>query len=109
MLNNNDDVTDLWDSNLKSYCKPEQNIPVLDEWFAVSHSSRTVISGIIYGHHKIEDGRRISTSTVKDFQVSDHGSLYLVTQNSKYKLKKQLAVEKIEPCFGKETSYINKN
>lgn len=106
---NDDDNTDLWDANLQISHQVKQSIPKLDDWFAVSKADRTILSGIIYGHHKIEDGRRISTSTVKDFQADDNGKLYLVTQNSRYELGKQLILEDMESCFGKETQHANKD
>lgn len=110
---NTDDVTDLWGSPeentpLESSCfstfrQPEKSVPKLESWFAVSQGSKTVLSGIIYNHPKIKDGRRISTSTVKDYQVGENGQLFLVTQNSRYELGQQLPLECMEPCFGKET------
>jgi hypothetical protein len=98
-----DDVTDLWDSRQGVSREAKQSVLRLEDWFAVSRGNRTVLSGLIYGHHKIEDGRRISTSTVKDFQTDENGGLYLVTQNSRYSLGKELEVNNIESCFGKET------
>lgn len=116
--NNTDDVTDLWDSSvddspLESSCfstfhQPAKSVPRLEAWFAVSQGQRTVLSGIIYNHSKIKDGRRISTSTIKDYEVDDNGQLYLLTQNSRYELGQELAVERIEPCFGKETIHLSK-
>jgi hypothetical protein len=116
--NNTDDVTDLWGSRLENsplessclstFHQPEKSVPKLEAWFAVSQGSRTVLSGIIYNHPKIKDGRRISTSTIKDYQVDENGRIYLATQNSKYELGQQLATEGLEPCFGKETIHTSK-
>lgn len=115
---NTDDVTDLWGSPLENsplerpclstFHQPERSVPKLEAWFAVSQGSRTVLSGIIYNHSKIKDGRRISTSTVREYQVHENGKLYLVTQNSKYELGQQLAVQNMDPCFGKETIHTIK-
>ncbi len=116
--NNNDDVTDLWGSRLENsplessclstFHQPEKSVPKLEAWFAVSQGQRTVLSGIIYNHFKIKDGRRISTSTLKDYQVDENGKIYLVTQNSKYELGQQLATESLEPCFEKESIHTSK-
>lgn len=116
--NNTDDVTDLWGSPkenapLEGSCfstfhQPEKSVPRLESWFAISQGSKTVLSGIIYNHSKIKNGRRISTSTIKDYQVAENGQLYLMTQNSRYELGQQLAIEYIELCFGKETVHTSK-
>jgi hypothetical protein len=102
------DNSPLESSCLSTFHQPEKSVPRLESWFAISQGSRTVLSGIIYNHFKIKDGRRVSTSTVKDYQVAENGKLYLVTQNSRYELGQQLAVEHLEPCFGKETVHITK-
>jgi hypothetical protein len=109
---NSDDVTDLWDTRLERSCsgtfyQPEKVVPRLESWFAISQGSQTVLSGIIYNHPKLKDGRRISTSTVQDYQTDESGKLYLVTRNSRYELGKQLVAEGMEPSFGKETMHVN--
>lgn len=101
-----DDITSLWDSRFQLTHAPEEEIPRLEDWFAISQGERLIISGIVFGHPKIEDKRRISTSAVQSFKTTDDGITYVATKNSQYRLGRQLSMNESETQFGKRTSHM---
>ncbi|HEY9827291.1 MAG TPA: hypothetical protein V6D19_17775 [Stenomitos sp.] len=103
-----DDITSLWDSRFELTHIPEEEIPRLEDWFAISQGERLIISGIVFGHARIEDKRRISTSAVQNFKTTDDGITYVATKNSKYKLGRQLSINESETQFGKSTSHMTR-
>ncbi|HEY9827565.1 MAG TPA: hypothetical protein V6D19_19175 [Stenomitos sp.] len=101
-----DDITTLWDAKFHLSPTTEEEIPRLEDWFAISQGERFIISGIVFGHPGIQDKHRISTSAVQHFQTTDDGITYVITKNSKYRLSRQLSVNDSEPQFGKSTSHV---
>ncbi|HEY9828195.1 MAG TPA: hypothetical protein V6D19_22380 [Stenomitos sp.] len=101
-----DDITTLWDAKFHLAPTPEEEIPRLEDWFAISQGERFIISGIVFGHPGIEDERRVSTSAVQHFQTTNDGITYAVTKNSKYRLGRQLSVNDSDAQCVKSPSHV---